>query len=260
MADSRTTEVASTPLRAIIERLQHPVLLFSLGIALVIVSGFQLFGEQANLGVGALLLVFAAGLGVFALMETRRPTGTDPGKRLSALGPGVSGPLHVRLWLDAEAAGAAAGSRSIRIEAAPEAQAKTNLLRIGSLVRFNVSVSHNCHLTLVNIGTDGNLALLFPNERHGDNRVRAGETVSIPDDAHAFRFRLAPPPGIDRVKAIVSLDPVRITAADLSGGQDAPGGRSRAGTARAVEVIEREARRLDPARWAEAHVEFEVTP
>ncbi len=61
---------------------------------------------------------------------------------------------------------------------------------VGDLISFNVQVSEDCYLTLVNVDASGKATVLFPNDFEQENLVPAGATVRIPGDSSPYQLRL----------------------------------------------------------------------
>ena len=74
----------------------------------------------------------------------------------------------------------------------------------GDAVRFKFKSNFDGYLYVINYGTSGRRALLFPLEgaAPGANQVRAGQEYVIPPGAG--RYRVAGPPGFDTIYWIVS--------------------------------------------------------
>jgi hypothetical protein len=83
-------------------------------------------------------------------------------------------------------------------------------------LQLEIEVSADAYLTVVDIDSEGDVNLLFPNdsqqhEFHGDGRVRAGERVLIPDSLQAgnragFYWDYSPPHGVDTLRVFASTD------------------------------------------------------
>jgi serine/threonine protein kinase len=70
---------------------------------------------------------------------------------------------------------------------------------------FSVKSAREGHLYVLTAGTDGSFIQLFPNEKARNNRIKAGQTMKLPDaNWHA---PAGGPPGVDRFIAIVSKHP-----------------------------------------------------
>lgn len=78
-------------------------------------------------------------------------------------------------------------------------------LEIGDPVAFEVRSARDGYLTVVDLGTDGTVTVLFPNEDDTDGRVRAGELVRLPQSA---QFEAVAPAGRGIVRAFVTAQPL----------------------------------------------------
>ena len=88
--------------------------------------------------------------------------------------------------------------------------------RMGDEIVFSFQAERDCYLNLVDINSQGEMTLLFPNRFYSDNRVRGGRTYSIPDSSYGFKIKAQPPAGTDRVYAIVSTQPLNVFQQDFS--------------------------------------------
>ena len=77
--------------------------------------------------------------------------------------------------------------------------------RIGEKLTLNVQADQDCHLTLVDIGTSGNVSVLLQNH---PVRARALQVLSGPDESH--EWIISGPPGIERIKAFFTLEPLAL--------------------------------------------------
>lgn len=59
------------------------------------------------------------------------------------------------------------------------------------LLTINVSVSTACHLTLVNVGSDGRAIVLFPNELEPDNLIAPQVAVRVPGREAGYQLRFS---------------------------------------------------------------------
>lgn len=83
-------------------------------------------------------------------------------------------------------------------------------------LQLEIQASGDSYLTIVDVDSEGRLNLLFPNDHqqptfYPDGRVRAGESVTIPDSPqngnHAgFHWDYAAPAGTDTVRVFASTD------------------------------------------------------
>jgi hypothetical protein len=79
---------------------------------------------------------------------------------------------------------------------------------IGEAITFEFSTDRDCYVTLVNVGSDNETHVLFPNIWNKSHQVKKGEVYRIPADGSNFRFRIGGPPGVDHVKAVATLEPL----------------------------------------------------
>ncbi len=88
-------------------------------------------------------------------------------------------------------------------------------LGIGEAVVFHAQTEADGYLTLVDLGTDGTVTVLFPNPYDRDNRVRAGQEIVFPTESMESEIRVQPPAGRGMVRAFLTPEPL-----DIPLGQD----------------------------------------
>ena len=87
-----------------------------------------------------------------------------------------------------------------------DAEPVRNALRIGrDKLGFKVTSSHEGYLNVLVLGPDGSLLLLFPNGQSSDNRIKAGQTVALPQPT--WLLDTAEPAGREDFLVIVSDQP-----------------------------------------------------
>jgi hypothetical protein len=91
----------------------------------------------------------------------------------------------------------------------------THTWSIGDQVRICAQADRDCHLAVVNIGASGKVTVLIPNTYHPETFVRAGQVVAVPAASDQFHFKLSGPPGPERLIAIASAAPLRLTPEDF---------------------------------------------
>ena len=95
-----------------------------------------------------------------------------------------------------------ARSAEFDVKATPNA----SRLRIGKdRLGFKVTSSRNGHVYVLVGGPDGSLLLLYPNAVAGDSRIRAGQTLALPQSS--WPLDTAEPAGPERFAVIVSEHP-----------------------------------------------------
>lgn len=87
-----------------------------------------------------------------------------------------------------------------------QASANARTLRIGKdRLGFRVSASHAGHVYVLVGGPDGSLLLLYPNSMASDNRIRAGQTLVLPQAS--WPLDTSEPTGTEQFAVIVSEHP-----------------------------------------------------
>lgn len=129
---------------------------------------------------------------------------------------------------------------------------------LGDLVEFHVVSERPGYLTIVDLGTDGSVTVLFPNELDTNNRIEAAQAFVLPTPAMGMEFRATPPAGRGIVRAFLTERPLVLEL----GGDDPHLGRAvMAALAGAVGPAPlRDSNALPVGRWATASVPYEVTP
>jgi hypothetical protein len=128
---------------------------------------------------------------------------------------------------------------------------------VGEEIAFSVTSDRAGYLTLVDLGTNGQVTMLLPNEDYPNVRVEAGRTFDFPGGDQAFIVE--PPVGTGLVRAFLTPEPleIRIPSGELF---------ARGGEEFATEVTEAlkqaagsdgEAVRL--GTWGSASVVYEIT-
>lgn len=84
---------------------------------------------------------------------------------------------------------------------------------LGETITFNARSDRDGYLTLVDLGTDGTVTVLFPNPYESDTEVRAGQTITFPSASMDFEIQAQPPVGRGMVRAFVTPAPLDL---DLS--------------------------------------------
>ena len=79
-----------------------------------------------------------------------------------------------------------------------------NEYQIGEKITFYVRSDQDTYLTLLNISSNGDATVIFPNAYHKDNFLRGGRTYEIPAEDYGFEFDVRGPAGLERIKAIAT--------------------------------------------------------
>ena len=78
-------------------------------------------------------------------------------------------------------------------------------------IKFVVTAEKDCFITLITVDSAGEMTLLLPNKWQRRAFVRRGTSITIPTDEMEFRFPIQPPHGQTLVKAIATLQPLKLS-------------------------------------------------
>ncbi len=81
----------------------------------------------------------------------------------------------------------------------------------GEYIKFVVTAEKDCFITLITVDSAGEMTLLLPNKWQRRAFVRRGGSITIPTDEMSFRFPIQPPHGQTMVKAIATLQPLKLS-------------------------------------------------
>ena len=81
----------------------------------------------------------------------------------------------------------------------------------GEYIKFVVTAEKDCFITLITVDSAGEMTLLLPNKWQRRAFVRRGSSITIPTDEMGFRFPIQPPHGQTMVKAIATLQPLKLS-------------------------------------------------
>jgi Domain of unknown function (DUF4384) len=87
--------------------------------------------------------------------------------------------------------------------------------RIGDRMSLGFATNRDAYVTLVNVGTSGEVTILFPNRFSGSHGVKGGKTYSVPEVGDSYELELKGPPGVELVYALVTLKPVAFLPTDF---------------------------------------------
>lgn len=131
--------------------------------------------------------------------------------------------------------------------------------RIGETIQFGLRLNRDAYVTLINIGTSGQVTVIYPNRFHTNHFVRGGQDVLIPPRDSGFNLVVQGPPGFDQIRAIATDEPVKIHAGDFAGRGATFRSLSRAQTRGLAVVIKEERDKVAPAKWAEEVIAVQVS-
>jgi hypothetical protein len=249
----------------VLKKLASQALVFGFGVILIVVVLGWIFradpAKAVPLVLAVLFVFVVAFVGYLFAEQKGKVRSGDAATANTVLGDKMktienkADAFSIRVWTDP--AGTApppvpVGARDIKI--AP----KRPDYRIGDKVVVRFRSSRDCRLTLLNVGTSGKLTILFPNALHRDNFIEANRDYEIPGPDYGFEYELQGPPGIEKLKAVATLEKVALLESHF----DADGGFFRtvapAAGARDIAIVQKKVASLPAAQWAESSAEFRV--
>jgi hypothetical protein len=87
---------------------------------------------------------------------------------------------------------------------------RRRIYRIGDRLRIEVRPRQDAYITVLDIGSSGRVAVLFPNYFQRDMKVKARRTVTIPAARSRWTIQVSGPTGVDLIKVIASAQPVTL--------------------------------------------------
>ncbi|MDI6788632.1 MAG: DUF4384 domain-containing protein, partial [Planctomycetota bacterium] len=77
------------------------------------------------------------------------------------------------------------------------------------IVRFHFRSDKDCYVYLYHMDAEGNVKILFPNRFNDNNKIKANQVYTMPDETMNFDFQITSPFGTEMLKAIASLQPLK---------------------------------------------------
>ncbi|MEW6608218.1 MAG: DUF4384 domain-containing protein [bacterium] len=247
-------------LQIVIKKLSSQSLIFSLAFIVILVIAYKLCGNQGLPIIAAILFVFLVATVAYLFFEQKsKVEHEDPstisqllGEKLNAIAK-PTGDFSVQVWTTL-AAETTVESRDINIIPS----AKQAKYRIGDKINVCFRSTKDCYLTLLNIGTSGKLTILFPNGLYRNNLISANQSYEIPGKEYGFEYGVLGPPGIEKLKAIATLEKVELLASQFSSDGSLFRIETPAAAARDITVIKKNVEAIPTDKWTEATCEFRV--
>jgi hypothetical protein len=97
--------------------------------------------------------------------------------------------------------------------------------RVGEKAQFYISSDQDCYLVMLNLDSQGDMRVLFPNQYFRNNFIKAGRVIKIPDGKMGQKFELefGEPVGEEVVKVIATIQPLKLE--DLGLAEPEPEGK-----------------------------------
>jgi len=79
----------------------------------------------------------------------------------------------------------------------------------GESIQFHFRTNKDGYIYLYHMDAAGQVKMLFPNRYNQDNRVKANQVYTVPDETMNFELTITPPFGAEMVKTVASLQPLK---------------------------------------------------
>ncbi len=130
---------------------------------------------------------------------------------------------------------------------------------IGDTLSFFCKATHDCYLTLINIGTSGKFTLLLPNAHIKQRALKANEKLQFPETSDQFMYRLSGPVGIETIKAIATIRPIQLLDISINPADGLMFYTSeKTHTTRDIEIVSKKLGTLSSKDWAEYTLRLNV--
>lgn len=121
-------------------------------------------------------------------------------------------------YVDAKGTAPAApvpGNRDDKDAVSVKLSANQTRYKIGDRLILGFEANRDAFLTIVNVGTSGEVSILFPNRFSGGHAVKAGRAYRIPEAGDSYELEVKGPPGVELVYALLTLKPVLFLPTDF---------------------------------------------
>jgi len=123
--------------------------------------------------------------------------------------------------------------------------------KVGDAVEFRAKSGRDGYLTIVDLGTDGKVAVIYPSEASQDNRIKAGQEFVLPTGDIQFEAQL--PSGRGIARAFVTDKPLDLSFAQANASQASAVGRA------LRKAIGATGSAIPVGNWATASVVYSIT-
>jgi len=130
--------------------------------------------------------------------------------------------------------------------------------KLGDAIEFRARSSRAGYLTIVDLGTDGTVTVIYPNEAERNNRVTAGQEVTLPTARMreaGYEFSALEPAGRGIVRAFLTEQPLKLSFSSGTASQAAEVARA----LRAAAGVRAAGGPLPVGNWATASVVYSIS-
>lgn len=137
-------------------------------------------------------------------------------------------------------------------------EADKTVYRVGETIAFTVQVNRDCYLTLYDISTEGEVTQIFPNRYTSHNFLEANKVYRIPEAADPFEFEVLGPAGLERVRAVATVENVNFFEDSKTRDQDEVFPRIQQSPPQFNQNLDRKLHVIPTERWTEASFTIQI--
>ena len=179
----------------------------------------------SGMWVGLALAAAAVG-GVGAYLATRGPAATDDKTKVAAGNgnkgePGDAGADKPKAGppRDLEWPAPKRVDFPVEFEIVGAARGVDGVVRIpdGVPQQIRIKADKDAYFAVWSLNEDGSVMQIFPNDKRADNELKAGRERLLPEAADDYKFRVAGDGALERLRVMVSTDPLDLVKAEKNG-------------------------------------------
>ncbi|MEX0967292.1 MAG: DUF4384 domain-containing protein [Bacteroidia bacterium] len=244
-------------LKLVIQKLSSQILLYGLGMAILLIVAVMVVGKEYLAVIGSMFFVFLVTIIGYLFFEGKKRIEQADPKTLNQLvtaqmstikhSEGANG---MKLWTTRKIPSISTRDISTR--------AKDASFKVGDKIIIHFQPDRDGYLTLLNIGTSGDMTTLFPNSLQRSNMVLANREYTIPRPEDDFEYILQGPSGKEKLKAILTNENIELMEDKLDDQGNLFKTVNAGLAARNIGIIKKKVSDLPSEAWTETSCEFEV--
>jgi serine/threonine protein kinase len=163
-------------------------------------------------------------------------------------------PFLVKVWAARKHADQVASTRKVGVVS----RVNKEKYSLGDKITIYFHAERDSYVYLINVVSQGDITVIFPNQYCQNNRIKAGVTYSFPRSEDEFDFELLPPAGKDVIKAIATVSPVNLLEMNPAELDQLFYSIPRDVSLRKIGVIAKKITEVGTLQWSEGRCEIEV--
>lgn len=140
-----------------------------------------------------------------------------------------------------------------------ELKSDKEVYRIGDMMHLSLRASRDSFLTVLSLGSSGNITVLYPNFHSRGNSISGQGSLNIPADHADYDLVVGGPKGTEIIRAIISPGPnVDLSDAVASLTAQSPFGAVKVPPGLFARDVHVKAKAAPPGQWAEATIKVNI--